>query len=232
MKRNRRSIDMHLRRKHKVAVGAAALLAAAGGGAAIAASSQSGSTSDESKAIIDDAAKQLGISADKLSNALKTALNDRIDAAVAAGRLTKAEGDALKQRVQSSDFPFFGGLHHGFGHFGARLDAAASYLGLTPAELRTQLEGGKSLAQVARDRGKSVDGLVDALVADAKQKLDRAVAAGRLTKAQETDFLTGLKARITALVNGTRPEGFDGPGFRRPDFGFGFRFRHFEGPPA
>ena len=226
---------MHLRRKHKVAVGAVALLAAAGGGAAIAAASQSGSPGEESKAVIDDAAKQLGISSDKLSNALKNALSDRIDAAVAAGRLTKAEGEAIKQRIQSSDFPLFGGLHrHGFGPFGARLDAAATYLGMTPAELRSQLESGKNLAQVARDRGKSVDGLVDALVADAKQKLDQAVAAGRLTKAQETDFLNGLKDRITALVNGTRPEGFEfrGPGFRRPDFGFGFRFRHLEGPPA
>ena len=225
---------MHLRRKHKVAVGAAALLAAAGGGAAIAAASQSGSPSEESKAIIDDAAKQLGISSDKLSNALKTALDDRVDAAVAAGRLTKAEGDALKQRIQSSDFPLFGGFHHGFGHFGARLDAAASYLGLTPAALRTQLESGKSLAQVARDRGKSVDGLVDALVADARQKLDEAVAAGRLTKAQETDFLAGLRDRITALVNGTHPDGpdFGGPRFRGPDSGFGFHLRHFEGPPA
>ena len=79
-----------MRRKNKIAVGAAAVLAAAGGGAAIAAS-QTGSSSEESNAIIDDAAKQLGISPSKLSDALKTALSDRVDAAVAAGRLTKAE---------------------------------------------------------------------------------------------------------------------------------------------
>jgi hypothetical protein len=219
---------MQMKRKHKVAVGAAAMLAAAGGGVALA-SSQDSSPSEENKAIIDDAAQQLGISSDKLSNALKKALSDRINAAVAAGRLTKDEGDALKARIQSSDFPLFGGPHPGFAHF-ERLDAAASYLGLTPAELRSQLEGGKSLAQLARDRGKSVDGLVDALVADAKQKLDAAVAAGRITKAEETDFLNGLKARITDLVNSSPPAA--GHAFLHPRSGFGFHLRHFEGPPA
>jgi hypothetical protein len=212
-----------MKRQNKIAVGAAAVLAAAGGGGAIAAS-QTGSPSEESNAIIDDAAKQLGISPSRLSDALKTALSDRVDAAVAAGRLTKAEGDAIKERIQSDDFPVFGGLHRGFGHF-AKLDAAAEYLGLTEAQLRSELQGGKSLAQVATDRGKSVDGLVDVLVAAAKEHLDNAVAAGRLTQAQEDEMLAGLKERITSLVNST---GLEGLHFGRPGVGF----RPFDGPPA
>src|SRR5205807_2421819 len=110
----------------------------------------------------------------KLSDALKKALADRIDAAVAAGRLTKAEGDALKQRLDSGNFPLFGGFRAGFGHFGflGDLSAATGYLGLTEAQLRSQLESGKSLAQVATAQGKSVTGLVDALVNAAKQRLD------------------------------------------------------------
>jgi len=201
------------------------LLAAVGGGVAVAASGD-GSPNQESKAIIDDAAAQLGISPSKLSDALKKALADRVDAAVAAGRITKAEGDAIKQRIQAQDFPllFGGGLHRGFGHL-AGFDAASDYLGLTEAQLRTELEGGKSLAQVARDHGKSVDGLVAALVNAAKEKLDRAVAAGRLTKAQEDEMLNGLQNRITNLVNST---GLGRPPFARPSFGF----RHFGGPSA
>src|SRR5437879_755815 len=74
-------------RNRKLVLGLAALLAAAGGGAAIAAA-ESGSPSEENQAVLDDAAKQLGISPSKLSDALKKALADRIDAAVAAGRLT------------------------------------------------------------------------------------------------------------------------------------------------
>ena len=216
----------------KYAIAAAALLTAVGGGAAAVAATRDSSPSDESKAIIDDAAGQLGISPDKLSSALKKALTDRVDAAVAAGRITKAEGDALKARIQSNDFPIIGGHHGGFGHFGffGQLDAAAGYLGLTDAQLQTELANGKSLAQVAKDHGKSVDGLIDALVSSAKQKLDQAVAAGRLTKAQETEMLSGLKDRITSLVNST---GLAEPHFRGPGEGFRhFGFRRSDGPSA
>jgi hypothetical protein len=210
-------------RKHKIMIGASALLAAAGGGAAVAAS-QSGGPAEENQAILDDAAKQLGVSPAKLSDALKKALSDRVEAAVAAGRITKAEGDALKQRINSSDFPLFGGFRGGFGHFGffGRLAAAADYLGLTEAQLRAQLDRGKTLAQVAEAQGKAVDGLVDALVAAAKQRLDAAVAAGRLTQAQASEMLSGLRERISNLVNARLPVpahfGFRHFGFRRPPF--------------
>jgi hypothetical protein len=225
---------VELSRTSKYATAVAALLIAAGGGAAAVAATQGSSPSDESKAIIDDAAGQLGISPEKLSNALKKALTDRVDAAVAAGRITKAEGDALKARIQADDFPIIGGPHGGFRHFGffGSLDAAASYLGLTEAQLANELQGGKTLAQVASDHGKSVDGLIDAMVASAKQKLDKAVAAGRLTKAEETEMLNGLKDRITNLVNsrGLGEPHFGGPGFGQ---GFGhFGFRRFAGPSA
>ena len=217
---------MKLNRKTKIVVSAVALLSAAGAGAAVAAS-QDSSPSSESKAVIDDAAKQLGIPSSKLSDALKKALGDRVDAAVATGRLTKAEGDALKARIQSNDFPLVGGPHRGSGHgFIGRLDSAAGYIGITEAQLRTELESGKSLAQVAQAHGKSVDGLIGALVAAAKDKLDNAVSAGRLTKAQEAEMLGALKDRVTSAVNQTG--GLGEPHFRRPGVGF----RHFDGPTA
>jgi hypothetical protein len=208
-----------MKRNNKIVVGAAAMLAAAGGGAAVAAA-QSDSPSEENQAIIDDAAEELGISPSRLSDALKKALGDRIDAAVAAGRLTSDEASALKERIESGDVPLFGGLHQrGFGHSG-RLDAAADYLGLTEAELRTELESGKSLAQVARDRDKSVDGLVDTLMAGVKERIDAAVSAGRLTQAQADEMLEDLQARLTERVNATGPgrphSRFDG-GFRNLD---------------
>ncbi len=214
-----------MERKRKLIFGLAALLAAAGGGVAIAASDSS--PSEENQAILDDAAKKLGVSPSKLSDALKQALADRIDAAVAAGRLTKDEGNALKQRVNSDVFPLFGGLHHGFGHFGffGSLDAAAGYLGLTEAQLRSELEGGKTLAQVAQAHGKTANGLTDALVAAAKKRLDQAVAAGHLTQSQANEMLNGLRDRIGALVNS---RALPGEHFGRPQFGF----RHFARPPA
>lgn len=216
-----------MKNKHRLILGVVALLAVAGGGAAIAASDSSSSA--DSKAVLDSAAKKLGISSTKLSDALKQALAERVDAAVAAGRLTKEQGDAIKQRINSGDFPLFGGRHErGVGHGGfiGKLDAAADYLGLTEAQLRTQLESGKSLAQVAQAQGKPVSGLVDALVAAAKKRLDEAVAAGRLTKAQADEMLAGLRTRITSLVNSTGPAG-------RPHFGFRhFDFHRSGRPPA
>jgi CRISPR/Cas system-associated endoribonuclease Cas2 len=207
--------------KLKVGAGVAAAAAVAGGGAAIAAD-RFGSSSD-SQAVVNDAAKQLGVTPSALSSALKKALENRVDAAVAAGELTKAQGDELKQRIESGALPLFfgprGGPHEHFGE----LDAAASYLGLTEAQLETQLESGKSLAQVAKDRGKSVDGLIQALVDQATKRLDAAVAAGRLTKAQEQQILSGLKQRITDFVNGVRDRDRDHE----------FRFdRGFAGPPG
>src|SRR5256885_1684017 len=197
---------MSSRFRPRLVAGAVAGLAVAGGGAAFAAT-QLGSPRQENQAVLNDAATQLGVQPSALSAALKKALENRVDAAVAAGRLTKAQGDELKQRIESGGVPLFGGpapgFHHG-GPFGG-LDAAASYLGLTEAQLRTQRESGKSGAAGAKAKGRAVDGLVRALVDGAKRKLDAAVAAGRLTQSQADSMLAGLKAHVPALVNGTAP---------------------------
>ena len=196
--------------KTKVLAGTAAALALGGGGAAIAAT-QLGSPKEQSQAVIDDAAQQLGVAPTKLSDALKKALENRVDAAVAAGAITKDEGDHLKQAIESGNVPLVGfpflshGDFAGPRHFGA-LRAAATFLGLSDSELRTRLDSGKTLAQIAKDEGKSVDDLIQALLNDAKQHLDQAVAAGRLTQDQEQSILGDLKDRITALVNGERPQ--------------------------
>ncbi len=205
--------------RRKIVMLGAAALAVAGGSVAIAATT-GGSPQEQSKAVVDDAAKQLGITPAKLSDALKKALENRVDAAVAAGRLTKEQGDALKKRIEAEDYPVLGGfgLGRGFGlghrggpggpgmHRAGSLEAAAAYLGLTEAQLRAQLEAGKTLAEVTKAKGKSVDGLVSALVADEKQKLDAAVKAGRITQAQADAITANAKQRLTDLVNGSFPE--------------------------
>jgi hypothetical protein len=199
--------------KRKLVAGAVAGLAVAGGGAAAVAATQESSPQEESKAVVEDAAKQLGVQPHELSNALKQALKNRIDAAVAAGRLTEEQGKELKGRVDADEFPLLGGPglrggHHGpGGPFGHGLDAAAEYLGTTEEALREQLRDGTTLAESAKKAGKSVDGLVDALVADAKEKLDAAQAAGRITAAEKQEKLQELREHVTALVNGERPEG-------------------------
>jgi hypothetical protein len=218
--------------KRKVIAGAAAALAVGGTGAGYAATQVGSSPSAESKAIVNDAAKQLGVKPSELSDALEHAFTGRVDAAVKAGRLTKEEGEELKQRIQSGEFPLFGppALGHGFPGphpFFHGLDSAAEYLGLTEAQLRTRLNDGQTLAQIAKAEDRSVDGLKHALVADAKEKLDAAVDAGRLTRAEADRALTGLEQRIDDLVNGQLRLRV------RDHRGFGFRHRGFDrqGPP-
>jgi hypothetical protein len=215
------------------AVGGAALAIGLGAAGAIAASDVL-SPKAESQAVIDDAAEQLGVEPSELSDALKDALKSRVDAAVDAGRLTEAQGKALKERIDSGDTPLlFGGLGrfggpggHGLGHFGhlGKLDAAASYLGLSEAELREQLADGKTLAEIAKAEGKSVDGLVQALVKEGKARLDQAVADGKLTQAQADELAENLDERMTDLVNGELPERGFGHRFGGSDHPFGGRF--------
>jgi hypothetical protein len=203
--------------RNKVVAVIAALVVVVGAGGAIAATGAL-SPKEQSEAIVNDAAEELGIQPSELTAALKTALKNQVDAAVQAGTLTEAEGQAMKARIDAGGVPLLG-LGPGPGHRGPHglhggLAAAAKYLGMTQAQLRTALNGGKTLAQVAQGKSKSVDGLVAAMVADAKAKLAEAVKAGRLTQADSQAMQADLKARITAMVNNARFEYRERPEFQ------------------
>lgn len=231
--------------KRSIAVVAAGLLALAGAGGTYAATKSSGDT--ERKAFLDDVAKRLKVDPKDLTTALREAYFARLDAAVKAGKLSKEEADAIKKRIGSSgDVPFgpFGGpgpgggppgggppgfFHRGGPHgpggggplFGG-IDAAAKFLGLTRAELGEQLRSGKSLADVAKDKGKSVDDLKSAIKAEVKSKLDDAVDKKRLTQDQADAILKDVDAHLDDFVNGKPGNGLRG---KRGNF------RGFHGPP-
>jgi hypothetical protein len=83
--------------------------------------------------------------------------------------------------------------------------AVAAYLGLTSDQVRTQLQSGKTLAQIATAQGKTAAGLEAAIVADAKTHLDADVASGKITAAQETSRLADLQSHVDDMVNSTGP---------------------------
>jgi len=220
---------MTRRRKVAFAAGAGAVvLAVAGLGAAGAvAASSLFSPQEDAQAVIDDAAGQLGVEPSELSDALQQALENRVDEAVREGRLTDAQAERMKERLESGVPLHFGlGLRHGHGGFHGRVgpsaifEAAASYLGLNEDELREALQG-STLAQIAEDHGKPVAGLVDTLVATQAKRIDEAVEAGRLTEDQAAELKDVLEARTESLVNGE---------FRRPGAG-GPRLWHGSGSP-
>jgi hypothetical protein len=92
--------------------------------------------------------------------------------------------------------------------------ASAVYLGISEADLRTKLEAGQTLAQIAAaTAGKSRDGLVQALTADATAKIDAAQTAGTITADQATQLKANLATQIANFVDSTRPAfGPGGPG--------------------
>jgi polyhydroxyalkanoate synthesis regulator phasin len=207
-------------RRNKLVVGGAALLVAVAAGGAIAATKLT--PDEESQAVINDAAKQLGVQPRELSNALKQALKNRVDEAVEDGRLTREQGRRMKERVDAGGIPFFGlgprefHDHHRKGPaphllFGGKAAGAAEYLGIERTELFEALSSGKTLADLARERNKSVDGLIDAMVEATEKQLDEAVADGKLTEADKKEVLADLRKRITRLVN----EGFPAPHLER-----------------
>jgi hypothetical protein len=206
-------MSRHTKIKVAALAAAALALAIALGAAGAIAASRALSADEDAQAVIDDAAGQLGVEPGELSDALRQALMNRIDEAVEDGRLSEEEGERLKERIDSDETPlFFGGLGmHGHGGPGLHLtslDAAATYLGVSEAELEERLRNGDTLAEVAEDEGKSVDGLVQALVDSASGRIDEAVEAGRLDEERAEELKAELEERITDAVNGeARPFG-------------------------
>jgi hypothetical protein len=150
-----------------------------------------------------------GKSVEGLKTALVAAIKTRVDAAKAAGKLDAARADRLLQRAPQlverlvNAKPRARAMRPN-GARGGLLKAAATYLGVTNAQLVTDLRAGKSLAQVAAAKSKSVDGLKQTLLAALKQKVDAAVAAGRLDAARAQRLLERAPAHIERLVNRSR----------------------------
>ena len=223
-------VTVESRRKRIVAIGVAVALAVTGGGAAFAATSGN----DQRDALLRDAAQRLDVSPGELRAALEGAFGDQLDQAVRAGRLTQEQADDIKERIARYGVLLGGpldGPRHGFGGpghgpFGIGLDAAADYLGLTEAQLERRLTNGRTLAEVARAEGKTVDGLEQALVDAARTRLDRAVADRDLTATERDRILSDVEEHVEDLVTGSAPGPFGrhrgpgGPGGPPPFGGF------------
>jgi hypothetical protein len=86
---------------------------------------------------------------------------------------------------------------------GARLvlRTSASYLGLTPAELRAQLKAGKSLATLATEHGKTASGLDNAIVAAVTKRVD----ASKLTATRKAAVTGYANNHVAAFVAAPHP---------------------------
>jgi hypothetical protein len=228
---------MNFGSKKRMVVVAATTLAVVGGGAAAVAATGSGSHGSD---FLDSVAKHLGVTPQKLEDATKAAAIDQVNADLAAGRITQAQADELKKRIEAGDGVLGGprgpGFGRGMGGFAGpagpglgspaianEIAAAAKYLGLNEADLRTKLRDGQSLGDVAKAQSKDVARLKTAILDAAKADLDKAVADKKLTQSQADDISNGLKAHIDDIVDANVKLRFRGPGGPGgPGMGFGF----------
>lgn len=99
---------------------------------------------------------------------------------------------------------------------------AAKALGITEAELTTELQAGKSIADVAKAKNVDLDTVIAALTAGFKAHLDEEVASGEHTQAEADAKLAEFKTRVTTMVNTAGlpmhggKGGHDGPGGHGP----------------
>ena len=170
-------------------------------------------------------AGNLNISEQTLRDAMKKTNLSFLDKAVTAGKITKEMADKIRADIESGQFGFFAagggpGGHGGHGDMGGRdgprghfLGAEfATFLGITDAQLRTELTGGKTIAQVAEAHGKSRAQVTTWLIAQRKVELDKAVADGKRTQAQADAELKTFTDNIATMLDGAMKPGMGGPG--------------------
>lgn len=177
----------------------------------------------ERTAFFDIVARRLGIPRSKLDAALKAMALADVKWSEDNGFITKAEANLIRERINRGagmglghiGLPGLRGPGRGFEHHGGFLEGgpgrafgtltvAANYLGLSEGNLVDALRS-KTLAQVAGDQGKPVDGLKAALRTAKKADLDAAVTSREITRAQENALLQRFDSQIGDIVNGIQP---------------------------
>ena len=179
------------------------------------------------------------VSLDTIVSAVITAQTDLLKQAVTDGKLTQAQADTmlanlkltLPSRLQTK---FVAGMERGRGtrddqggpgsrgdrgsQNGAQIAIVVKTLGITAEELRTELQAGKSVADVAAAKNVSISNIVDAVVAEQTTALKQAVTDGKLTQEQADQRLAMLKANLPKILElkGGFGHGFGGRGERGP----------------
>jgi polyhydroxyalkanoate synthesis regulator phasin len=153
-------------------------------------------------------ANVLGIGVEEYDSALVTARDQVLDQAVAEGNLTQEQADRMRERPEEGFGPGMRGPR-GFGMRGPDMGGgdpesspvaiAAEALGMTADELLTELQGGKSIADVANERGVDPQTIADSILASMKDNLAQAVADGKITQEQADQMLSRMEERAVDL---------------------------------
>jgi hypothetical protein len=101
-------------------------------------------------------------------------------------------------RPGGGEYPLLRSLARG------QFEVAAGAIGTSPSDVRIEFANGRSIAEVAGAHGVPVETVVAAVVADASEKLDRAVADGHTTRFAADQLKSRLPRWATRMVYGHR----------------------------
>ena len=146
---------------------------------------------------------------DRMAERIEAALSGLVD----DGTITKEQAAEVARTLaeQRDRGPGSGmgpgmGEHMGMGHVGMGmgpldLSVLTDVLGMSEDDLRSALaEDGASLASVAQEQGVAVEDVVAALQAAAEERIEEAVADGRITRERADQIIADLPGRLTAAV--------------------------------
>lgn len=144
------------------------------------------------------------------------ALETRLAEAVANGKITQEQADTILSDAPARIDEFLAapasdlgqGMKRGFGGIAHNvLATVAGVLGTDEETLKTQLQEGSTIADIAGDQTQAV---IDALVAEANARIDAALADGKITQEQADQMKANAVERITTFVNEGGPIGRGG----------------------
>ncbi len=139
---------------------------------------------------------------DKILEPVKTRLSKMVE----NGKITQDQADQrlsdLTQKL--TDWANNGGPMPG--RPGAQaLDQVAQELGMTPQDLLSELKGGKTLAQIASEKGADLNTVIDKILEPLKTRLDTAVANGKIAQDQADQRFNDAKQKLTDWANNGGP---------------------------
>src|SRR4051812_39056026 len=165
-----------------------------------------------------DIAKEHGVEAKTVEDALVAAGTKRVDTAVSNGRIDADRAATIKEKLQSRaeklvETPLKSKLHRRAVRVKLRRHArragfkvAADTIGVSAKDLLAAVKGGSSIATVAQQHSVMPQAVVDAVVSAARTKLDAAVVNGKLDADRAATIKDRLPERVTNAVNRT-PKG-------------------------
>jgi DNA-binding CsgD family transcriptional regulator/Trp operon repressor len=153
------------------------------------------------------------VSVQSVINVLVADMQAHIAEELASGEITQAQADTKLAGVTAKATEMVNTVRPARGEgnrggpkgSGKSVAAVASVLKLTEAELKTQVQSGKTLAQIATAQSVSVQSVINVLVADMRAHIAEELASGEITQAQADTKLAGVTAKATERVNNLRP---------------------------